>query len=517
MAQTPDTEPVTDAGSGTYGEIVRSSALIGGSSALNMGLSLIRTKVFALILGPTGFGLFGIYRSIASLAECLASLGINTSGVRQIAHAAGSDDSEQVGRTATVMRATSIVLGIVGTALLVLFSRPVSRITFGDNAHAGAISLLSIAVFYELVAYGYGALIQGKRHVADLARVAVWGALLGTALAIPFVYFLGEKGIVPSIVSVSATSLAVSWWYGRRVKIEKPSMTLVQIQHEASELLNLGIVFMATYLITAGVAYAVRIFLLRENGLAAAGFYQSAWTLGGFYVGFILDAMGADFYPRLTGHCDDHATFNRMVNEQTQVGLLLAGPGVLATLSIAPLVIELLYSSKFGASVGVLRWILLGTMLQVVNWPMGYMIIAKGRQALYFATEFAYGLAYLGLAWICVRAYGLNGAGIAFFGGNLVHGLILYPVVHRLSGFGWSTASVRRIALFFTLVAMGFSSFYLLPAAWAYAVGTVAALFTAWYSIRELMALVSWSGLPRPVRKILGALLRRRQDQTDTA
>ena len=74
-------------------------------------------------------------------------------------------------------------------------------------------------------------------------------------------------------------------------------------------------------------------------------------------MGFILQAMAADFYPRLTSSAGDNTACNRLVNEQTLVGLLLAGPGVLATLTFAPLVISLFYTAKFGAAVGILRWI----------------------------------------------------------------------------------------------------------------------------------------------------------------
>ncbi len=104
-------------------------------------------------------------------------------------------------------------------------------------------------------------------------------------------------------------------------------------------MLKLGFAFMASALMMTGVAYVVRLILSREVGLDAAGLYQSAWTLGGLYVGFVLQAMGADFYPRLTGVARDNAACNRMVNEQAQVSLLLAGPGVIATLVFAPLVI----------------------------------------------------------------------------------------------------------------------------------------------------------------------------------
>src|SRR5260370_29289873 len=170
-----------------------------------------------------------------------------------------------------------------------------------------------------------------------------------------------------------------SWWYSRKVKVQTHSMTARKVVQEAAALLKLGFAFMTSALMMMGVAYTVRIILLRKVGFEATGLYQSAWTLGGLYVAFILQAMGADFYPRLTASAKDNPACNRMVNEQTRVGLLLAAPGVIATLTFAPMVIFLFYSTKFGAAVGILRWICLGATLQVITWPMGYIIVAKGN------------------------------------------------------------------------------------------------------------------------------------------
>lgn len=40
--------------------------------------------------------------------------------------------------------------------------------------------------------------------------------------------------------------------------------------------------------------------VVRSLGLDAAGLFQAAATLSTLYIGVILTAMGADFYPRLT-------------------------------------------------------------------------------------------------------------------------------------------------------------------------------------------------------------------------
>src|SRR5262245_22322164 len=82
----------------SYRQILKSSAMIGGSSLMNIGIGIVRTKAMALLLGPAGFGLAGLYGSISELALTIAGLGVNSSGVRQIAEAAGSEDEERMAR-----------------------------------------------------------------------------------------------------------------------------------------------------------------------------------------------------------------------------------------------------------------------------------------------------------------------------------------------------------------------------------------------------------------------------------
>src|SRR5438477_507685 len=115
------TAPIPAQGSSTYGEILRSSALIGGASALTVVIGIVRVKAMAVLLGPAGVGLFGLYNSIADLTRNVAAMGINSSGVRQIAEAVGTGDAERIAQTVTVLLRTTIVLGVLGAVLLAVF------------------------------------------------------------------------------------------------------------------------------------------------------------------------------------------------------------------------------------------------------------------------------------------------------------------------------------------------------------------------------------------------------------
>jgi len=177
----------------------------------------------------------------------------------------------------------------------------------------------------------------------------------------------------------------------------------------------------------------------------------------------ILQAMGTDFYPRLVGAIEDVGESNRLVNEQARVSLLLAGPGVLATLAFAPFALWLLYSPAFAPAAEVLRWICLGIALRVVAWPMGYILVARNARSLFVATELFWAVLNVGLTLILVRSIGLEGAGIGFFLSYVAHSIVIYAIVRRLTGFRWSRANLATGGVYLASIAAAAVAFLLLP------------------------------------------------------
>lgn len=484
----------------TYTQILKSTMLMGGSSLVNVALSIVRNKALAVLLGPEGVGLIGLYGSIIDIAQAVAGLGVSGSGVRRVAEAAGTGDAESIARSATALRRISVVLGLLGALLLAALAFPVSNFTFGDYQHAGGIVLLALAVFFRIVSAGQTALIQGLRGIANLARINVLSGLFGTMVSIPLIYLFGAQAIAPSLVAIAAVSILPTWWYSRQICTHPPPMSARQFGREATALFKLGAAFMASGLLTFGAAYAIRIIVLNEGGVMAAGLYQAAWALGGLYAGFILQAMGTDFYPRLTATADNNAECNRLVNEQAEISMLLAGPGLIATLTLAPLVMSLFYSTEFHRAVDLLRWICLGMMLRIVAWPMGFIVLAKGAQTIFFWTEVAATLVHVGLAWLFVSKLGTPGAGMAFFGLYVWHSILIYMIVRRLTGFRWSRANRRHALLFLPASGLVFSASLVLPAWSAMVIGSVAVVLSGLYSLRMLVELLPPESMPAIVR-----------------
>lgn len=484
QAQTPESRP-------THSEALRSTTIIGGSSAIVMFIRMVRTKVLAVLLGPAGVGLEAIYDSVITLWRSVVDLGTGSSGVRQIAAAVGTGDAQVVARTAHTLRRVCLVLGLLGSAGLFLLREPVSRLAFGNSDYATAIGWLAIVPLLGSLTGGQGALLQGMRRIGELAKLNVFGTLISVVLTIPLVYLWGANAIPAYLILSVAGTIALSWWYVRRIPLEKVHVPLRESFAEAGRLVRLGVVFLASGLMTTGSLFAMRILVTREAGIDGAGEFQAANALSLVYIGFVLQAMGTDFYPRLTAVAGDNARCNQLVNDQTEISILLGLPGILGTITFAPWVIHVFYSDRFGVAADILCWQVAGMLFRLISWPMAFVMVAKGRAAAYFWTDLAAYSLYVLLGWIGLRVAGLPGAGIAFLGMYVGYAALIHRVVRGMSGFRWSPLNVRFGVAGVASAAAVLGLRFLVPDPWA---TIAAALLTTVVGIFCLTALVRLIG-----------------------
>lgn len=427
----------------SYGQILKSSSVIGGAQGINYVITLVRTKLVAVLLGPSGVGLVGLYVSATELVGTIASLGIDSSGVREVAEAHGSGDAGRVAHTVKTLRRVCWATGILAWLLTAALSYPLSLWTFGSGEQSWTIAILGVTLLLSAISGGQRCLLQGTRRIGDLARLGILGAFVSTVFAVALYAWLGQAGIVPVLITTAAVNLAFSWWFVRRLQTAKITQSWLETLANSKRLINLGLAFMYGAVLAAILALTIRGFIVREFGLDANGIYQAAWGISGMFAGFIMTAMGTDFYPRLTAVASDNDQVNRMVNEQIEIGLLLALPGILGTLAFAPWLMHAFYSAKFIPGAELLPWLAIGIFGQVITFPLGYIQRAKGRVGWIVVSQTHLNLLSLVLTLVMMHAYGVVAAAWSFALTTYLHGLVVFGIARRLSKFAWTSSSVR--------------------------------------------------------------------------
>ena len=438
----------------SYRQILRSSSIIGGASVINILVGLLRMKVAAVLLGPAGIGLIGLLQSLLATASAVSAMGVGMVGTRQIAEASGRDDTASVTAARRALFWGTLALAMIGAIVFWSFRDALAMWLLADGEYASAIGWLSVGVALTVASGSQGALLNGLRRIGDIARISVMSALLSTALGMAALWLWSDKGVLAFVLVTPLASFLFGHWYVAKLpKVQGPATPLPQLMAQCRTLVRLGAPFMVSALVVTFGQLAVRTLVQSELGANALGHFQAAWMISMTYIGFVLGAMATDYYPRLTATIHDHATVNRLVNEQTEVALLLAGPIFLPMIGLAPWVIELLYSNSFHAAADVLSWLVLGDILKLASWPLGFIILAAGDGRTFMLTEFLAAGVFVLLTWLVLPLMGVVGTGMAFVGMYMVYLPMVYWLARRKTGFRW-VATVWQLVGWLVLAAV---------------------------------------------------------------
>ena len=436
------------------GAFSRAPHIIGGSSVLNLFIGLARTKVAAILLGPAGIGLVGLYTSLLGTGTTVAGMGIGTAGTRQVAEAAGREDLPALAVARRALAWLAVALACAGALVVWALRDVLARAVLGSESHSGAVGWLALGVALSVLGAAQGALLRGMRRIKDMALVSVLSAVVNTAIGIAVLWRFGKSGLIAYVL----IGPALVFLFGRvfTSRLPKPERTAIDrrtLAHQWKLLLGVGVAFMGSGVVTTLVQLWIRVEIRGHSGTEALGHYEAAWTIATQYLAFVLSAMGADYYPRLTGLIHDKFGATRLVNQQTEIAVLLSAPVIILMLGLAPWITTLLYSSAFSPAVAVVRWQMLGNVLQVASWPLGFVLIAAGDAKTYLLTQTASLLVMGGLISALIPVFGLPVTGVA----SLASYALLLPLVYLLArhriGFAWTRKVTVLVAAVFLLCA----------------------------------------------------------------
>jgi len=478
----------------SYGRILRSTSIIGGASVINILIGLVRMKAVALLLGPAGVGLIGLMQSLISTGAAVAALGLGTAGTRQIAKATAQGDNDSITSIRHALFIGTLLLALGGAVIFWITRNMLAVHVLNNPVLADDVGWLAFGVALTVASGSQGALLNGLQRIEDLARVSIGTAIISTIFGVAVLFMFGEQGLIFFVLGTPIASFLLGHWYVAKLPKLKGDFTrLSLIFQEWKVLARLGVTLMFTGVMWSISHLFVRTYIENKLGSNELGHFQAAWTIGTTYLGFVLGALGTDFYPRLSAVMDDHDQANRLINEQSEVGLLLTGPILLAMLGVAPWVIELLYSSDFIGGADLLQWQILGDVLKVVIWPLSYSILAAGNGRAHFITESLSILIFVMVTWFLLPSLGIKAAGISFFMIFVVLLPITYLIARRRTGFRWTSVVLFQMVLLM-LLAIG----VFLAGAWSKWLGAGFGIFfsliLALYGLARLGHMANLSG-----------------------
>ena len=257
----------------SYRNIFKATSLFGGVQVYQILIQIIKSKFVAVLLGPAGVGIMGLFQSGLQLVQQISSMGLANSAVRDVSEANGSNDIQRIAKTVTVVRKLVWITGLLGLIIVACCSPLLSKFSFGNYDYTIPFIILSVTLLLDQLSAGQRVVLQGMRRLKDLAKCTAFGATFGLITSVPLYYWLGIDGIVPTLILNSACSLTLSWLYSRRIKVEKVQISPKQTLEQGKQMLVMGISMSLSGIFSSVVAYAIRGYIQGSGGVVQVGLF----------------------------------------------------------------------------------------------------------------------------------------------------------------------------------------------------------------------------------------------------
>lgn len=414
----------------SYKTIFKSTFLFGFVQVFNIIAKVGINKAVAVFLGTEGMGLIGLYQSTISLLNTACGLGISQSAIKDIAQGAGVSP-EQFSKTISLTQKIILLLALFGAITTLLISSWLSQWTFGSDQYTYAFMWLSIVVFMNILTEGQLAILKGARMLRLLAKATLLGSVVGLLTSVPLYFWLGESGIVPSLIIAALTAAFFSWLFIRRVHYRKQVFTVKTALKDGRSMIQMGIALMYVTFIGVVSDYVIRTYISNTSSIEMVGLFQAGAMIVTSYFGVVVTALATDYYPRISAINQDNRAIEIEFNRQGEVGLLLVGPLIILFLFALPLFIKILYTNTFIPVLDYLEFAVFGVLFTVSSNALGMILLAKQASKTFFLTATLGRIIVVAVSLIFFNLWGLRGLGLAALITGIFHLLLMSAVLWK--------------------------------------------------------------------------------------
>lgn len=430
----------------SYSHILKYTSLFGGVQILNILIGLVKNKLVAVLLGPSGMGLVALFSSTIKLVVDSTNFGLHISAVRDISQAFDNGDEQRLRHEIHVFRSWIMTTALLGLVVCAALSPLLSRWTFSFGNHTLHFILLSPVVALTTITAGETAILKAVRRLKELAVSSLYGAGGVLVASVPIYWVWGYKGIVPSLVLMAMVQAAtVAAFSFKRYPLERHFSW--KLMREGCVFLRVGVAFVVAGMLGSGAELAIRAYLSNVADVDTVGLYNAMYVMIFTYAAMVFTAIDTDYYPRLSAIKETGAELNRMANTQIEVSMNIVSPFITLFILFMPILLPLLYSGKFYAVLPMLQAAALSMYGRCVFLPLEYISLSRGDSLTFLLVEIFSDVTLVTLVIIGFSAFGLTGMGVAITLAYAIEMAFVIIVCRLRYGYRMQAAAIRAILL----------------------------------------------------------------------
>ncbi|GGC83062.1 O-antigen translocase [Undibacterium terreum] len=392
--------------------LIRTSLLNAIAVGVRMLTMLGLSKLLAVYVGPSGFAVIGQFQNAVTMILSFASGAINTGVTKYTAEY--HDDAAMQHKLWRTAGFISFTTAIAASLLIAVFHRQLAASILKDEA-LGSIFLwlaacLSLFVLNTLLL----AILNGKKAVSSYVAANICTSVVTLLATWLLASAWGLYGALVALAINQSVVAFVSLALCLRTDWFKLSMLFGKMDRViARQLASFALMAIVTAVAVPLSQLLIRDHIVQGFGWSAAGYWQAVTRISDMYLMLITTTLTVYYLPRLS-EIRERAELGREIRRVYRFVLPLTIVGAVCVYLLREWIIRLVFTEDFSPMLDLLAWQLIGDVIKIGSWVLGFVMLARAMTKAYIITELVFSLSLVLLTYWLTPLFGLKGSVLAF-------------------------------------------------------------------------------------------------------
>ncbi|ASZ10693.1 O-antigen translocase [Chitinophaga pendula] len=394
-------------------DLIKSSFYSAVATFVKIVTAFLMSKIIAIKLGPDGMGLIGQLTNFISIVLILCGGAITNGIVKYLAEYRASAPEKIAPLMSTSFKLTIILSVLVGAGLII-FSKYLSTFVLFSPSYAFVFIVFGVTIGL----YGLNnlllSIVNGYKEYKKFNIISINTSILSLIVSLFFIYRWQVNGaLIALVVNQSVVFIATLFFLRKEKWLIRGNFAQSMSRQQINNLSRFALMALVSTATVPISQMYIRAHIIHHISLEAAGIWESVNRISNIYLMFVTTSLTTYYLPKLS-ELSNERDVRKEVLKVYKVLMPIVIVSCAAIYLFRMLIIKILFTGQFNEASELFLFQMIGDMLKIASWILGFQLVAKAKTKLYITVEVIFSFLFVVFSLVFINKYGLIGTTYAF-------------------------------------------------------------------------------------------------------
>ena len=391
--------------------LIKTSVLTAISTIIKVISGFVINKVIALYVGPSGLAVVGQLQNFMSIVTTFSNCEITQGVVKYTAEYQTIEQKEKIFSTSIII---SLVCSLIISIFLFGFSEYLSELILKDIQYSSVFIVFGTTIFLFALNTVLMSILNGQKEIKKYVLVNIASSIFSLFFTSFLIMQLNLMGALYALVVNQSVIFFVTLVFVVKSSWFKLEYFKQGLDKESLSKLSRYSLMAITSALTVPVSHLIVRNYIGENlSWDDAGYWQGIWYISTMYLMVITTSLSVYYLPKLS-EIQDKTELKKEIFHGYKIIIPIVLVMSLVVFLLKEYVILIAFSKDFMPMIELFAWQLIGDVIKIASWLLGYITLAKAMTKTYISLEILGSLSFVLLSIYFVDNYGLVGITYAY-------------------------------------------------------------------------------------------------------